>query len=130
MIKSILDIVKFTDYSSSREPTEVVRMLSELFNEFDDSCKNLNCYKVHTIGDCYVVMSFTGKIPLNERNFKDEANNVVKMGQSMIEIIKKVRENVNFHALDMRIGIHTVNFNYSNFFNFFIILRELLLLVL
>ena len=93
-------------------------MLSQLFKEFDDSCKNLNCYKVHTIGDCYVVMSFTGKIPLNERNFKDEANNVVKMGQSMIEIIKKVRESVNFHALDMRIGLHTVNL--KKIFLFFI----------
>ena len=41
-----------------------------IFKEFDDSCKDLNCYKVHTIGDCYVVMSFTGKVPLNERNFK------------------------------------------------------------
>ncbi len=104
----IIDIVKFTDYSSEREPTEVVQMLSELFRQFDDSCKNLNCYKVHTIGDCYVVMSFTGKTPLNERNFKEEAKNVVKMGESMIEIIKKVRESVNFHALNMRIGIHTV----------------------
>ena len=83
-------------------------MLSELFKQCDDSCKNLNCYKVHTIGDCYVVMSFTGRTPLNERNFKEEAKNVVKMGESMIEIIKKVRESVNFNQLNMRIGIHTV----------------------
>jgi hypothetical protein len=102
------DIVKFTDYSSTKEPFEVVNMLSELFNEFDDSSKKHNVYKVHTIGDCYVVIGFTGKVPMNERNYKEEANNVVKMGESMIETIQRVREKVEFLELDMRIGIHTV----------------------
>ena len=102
------DIVKFTDYSSQREPFEVVNMVSELFNEFDDASKMNKVYKVHTIGDCYVVMSFTGKVPLNERNYKEEAKNVVKMGECMIETIRQVRQKVNFLELDMRIGIHTV----------------------
>jgi class 3 adenylate cyclase len=104
----IIDIVKFTDFSASHEPVEVVKMLSELFKDFDDACESNNCYKVHTIGDCYVVMSFTGKVPLSERNYREEAKNVVKMGEAMIEIIKAVRESVNCHELDMRIGIHTV----------------------
>ena len=102
------DIVKFTDYSSEREPYQVVDMLKELFKRMDDTCKSNNVYKVHTIGDCYVVMSFTGKIPMHERNYADEAKNVVKMGERMIEIIKDVRKMVNFEALNMRIGIHTV----------------------
>ena len=53
-------------------------------------------------------MSFTGKIPFSERNYREEAKNVVLMGETMIEIIKKVREKVEFPSLDMRIGIHTV----------------------
>ena len=85
-------------------------MLKELFKRFDDTCKSTNCYKVHTIGDCYVVMSFTGKIPMHERNYLDEAKNVVKMGEKMIEIIREVRTIVNFEPLNMRIGIHTVKF--------------------
>lgn len=85
-------------------------MLSQLFTDFDRACNDTNCYKVHTIGDCYVVSSFTGKVPMNERNYKDEAVNVVKMGVEMIKIIKKVRTAVNFEELDMRIGIHTVTF--------------------
>ena len=103
-----IDIVKFTDYSSEREPYQVVDMLKELFKRMDDTCKTNNVYKVHTIGDCYVVMSFTGKIPMHERNYADEAKNVVKMGEKMIEIIKEVRKMVNFEPLNMRIGIHTV----------------------
>jgi class 3 adenylate cyclase len=87
---------------------EVVKMLTELFRDFDDSVEKTNCYKVHTIGDCYVVMSFTGKVPFSERNYKEEAKNVCKMGEAMIEIIKRVREKVEFPSLDMRIGIHTV----------------------
>jgi magnesium-transporting ATPase (P-type)/class 3 adenylate cyclase len=102
------DIVRFTDYSSQREPVEVVDMLTELFKEFDDACERYNVYKVHTIGDCYVVMSFTGKVPMNERNYKEEAKNVITMGESMIETIKTVRKAVNFEELNMRIGIHTV----------------------
>ena len=30
------------------------------------------------------------------------------MGFSMIEVIRTVRMEINFHELDMRIGIHTV----------------------
>jgi len=70
-------------------------------------------YKVHTIGDCYVVNGYTGRKPASERTKQDmaiEAYNVVRIGFEMIEIIKKVREsatNEQLRALDMRIGIHT-----------------------
>jgi phospholipid-translocating ATPase len=102
------DIVRFTDYSAGRDPTEVVNMLSELFRKFDDAAKDCNVYKVHTIGDCYVVIGFTGKVARNERNLREEAKNVVCMGERMIDIIKEIREKVCFPELDMRIGIHTV----------------------
>lgn len=42
-----------------------------------------------------------------KRNPQEEAKNVVLMGFSMIETIRKVRAVVNFPELDMRIGIHT-----------------------
>ena len=52
------DIVGFTAWSAEKEPREVVHMLSELFSKFDKICFENNVYKVHTIGDCYVVMGF------------------------------------------------------------------------
>ena len=101
------DIVKFTDYSSQREPSEIVRLLTELFDNFDQATERCNVYKVHTIGDCYVVMGFTGKVALDERNYLAEAKNVILMGEEMIKIIRNVRKNFKFEDLDMRIGIHT-----------------------
>lgn len=48
------DIAGFTEYSSKVEPEQVVNMLRNLFTEFDKKCLTQNCYKLYTIGDCYV----------------------------------------------------------------------------
>ena len=101
------DIVRYTDFGNCHEPVEVVHMLMELFKRFDNATKECSVYKVHTIGDCYVVMGFNGKVSMNDRNYYEEAKNVCKMGESMIKIIREVRKKVNFEKLDMRIGIHT-----------------------
>ena len=99
------DIAGFTKYSSSVNAEQVVTMLRSLFTEFDKCCLKFKVYKVYTIGDCYVVMGFTNA---QKRNPVEEAANVVKMGLNMIQIIRTVRNVINFHDLDMRIGIHTV----------------------
>ena len=101
------DIVSYTNFGNTHEPIEVVSLLSELFKNFDNATKACHVYKVHTIGDCYVVMGFNGKVSMNERNYYEEAKNVCKMGEEMIKIIRKVRTKVNYELLDMRIGIHT-----------------------
>ena len=103
------DIVNYTDFGNKhkRKPGKIVDLLVELFKEFDKATNNFNVYKVHTIGDCYVVMGFNGKVSMNERNFYEEAKNVCKLGEEMIKIIKDVRKKVNHNSLDMRIGIHT-----------------------
>ncbi|KAL4494618.1 hypothetical protein ABPG72_004520 [Tetrahymena utriculariae] len=98
------DITDFTNYCSMRNPEEVVNMLSNLFLKFDMKCQELKCFKVYTIGDCYVVL---GVDNAKERNPAKEANNVAQMGLNMLEIIKQVRQEVNFETLNMRIGIHT-----------------------
>ena len=100
------DIAGFTKYSSSVSPEQVVTMLKDLFTEFDRRCLQHRVYKVYTIGDCYVVL---GILDAYKRDPAEEAKNVVQMGFSMIEIIKTVRNRINFHELDMRIGIHTVS---------------------
>lgn len=101
------DIVGFTSYSAGKTPNEVVHMLSRLFTSFDKECNKLELYKVYTIGDCYVVMSF---LDGNQRiKPEEECADVVELGFSMIEIIARVRKEVNFDGLHMRIGIHTVS---------------------
>jgi len=58
------DMVGFTQFSNNvKDPREVVKLLSELFTRFDQLCVKNKVYKVHTIGDCYVIMGYTGHIP-------------------------------------------------------------------
>ena len=106
------DIVNFTKFSAAqKDQSNIVRMLIELFKRMDNACVEYNVYKVHTIGDCFVVLGFTGKVARNERKPLEEAKQVIKVGRVMMDIIRTVRESkeVNFPDLDMRIGIHTVS---------------------
>ena len=107
-------MVGFTAFSKNvKDPREVVSLLSKLFSRFDQLCEENRVYKVHTIGDCYVIMGYNGKIDKSRRSKNvviDEAQKVIQTGIEMIEIIKEVREqseDENLKALDMRIGIHT-----------------------
>ena len=102
------DICGFTDYSATVEPHKVVELITELFEDIDKTCSRCSVYKVHTIGDCYVVMGWTGKVPMHERNPVQEAKNVVNLARIMVETIERVRDRINFAQLNMRIGIHTV----------------------
>jgi class 3 adenylate cyclase len=99
------DIVGYTEYSAGKNPRQVVDLLSQLFTSFDKECNKLNLYKLYTIGDCYVVMSFLDKY--NRKTPKEEANDVVQLAMFMISTIFKVRTKINFEKLNMRIGIHT-----------------------
>lgn len=101
------DIVGFTAYSADKSPKEVVQMLSKLFTAFDKECNKLELYKVYTIGDCYVVMSFLDGN--NRCPPEQECVDVLELAFVMIEIIARVRKEVNFDGLHMRIGIHTVS---------------------
>ena len=87
--------------------------LRKLFTEFDKYCMKHEVYKVYTIGDCYVVL---GVVDAYNRNIAKEAKNVLEMGFSMIEIMRDIRSEINFHDLHMRIGIHTVNYIKLNAF--------------
>jgi magnesium-transporting ATPase (P-type)/class 3 adenylate cyclase len=99
------DIVGFTAWSANKKPNEVVNMLSELFQEFDKKCKELEVYKVHTIGDCYVAMGYTGVRPRSENN---ECFRLANFALELVEIIKR-KNKENNTELNMRIGMHTGN---------------------
>lgn len=101
------DMCGFTNFSRTRKPEEVIKMLAELFQRMDNLCIKNNVYKVHTIGDCYVVSGYTGKVANEKRDVYQEAINVIETGFDMLDIIRTVREEMNIEGLDMRIGIHT-----------------------
>ena len=108
------DMVNFTAFSKkAKDPKEVVNLLSKLFSRFDQLCEQNKVYKVHTIGDCYVIMGYNGRMDKSKRTLSiviDEAYRVIETGLEMIEIIGEVREgseNVDLKKLDMRIGVHS-----------------------
>jgi Adenylate and Guanylate cyclase catalytic domain len=50
------DIVGFTSWSSTREPTQVFHLLETLYAGFDALAKMYGVYKIETIGDSYVAV--------------------------------------------------------------------------
>ena len=97
------DIVGFTAWSAQKTPEEVVGMLSDLFTEFDKKCMEYEVYKVHTIGDCYVAMGYTGSKPRSETV---ECFRLAKFALALTKIIKEKNQE-NQTELNMRIGMHT-----------------------
>mmetsp|Transcript_17725 Transcript_17725/g.31998 ORF Transcript_17725/g.31998 Transcript_17725/m.31998 type:complete len:2024 (-) Transcript_17725:332-6403(-) len=96
------DICGFTAWSSNKTPIEVVGMLSELFTNFDMLCVKFDVFKVCTIGDCYVVMGYTG---LEYRDPAAECARVTEFAFEMIQVIKDLNTK-HKSELNMRIGVH------------------------
>jgi class 3 adenylate cyclase len=99
------DIVGFTNWSSNKSPTDIVGKLSELFKNFDLLCVQYNVYKVHTIGDCYVVLGINSR-NIEDRHVGQECMNMIYMAFAMIDVIKNVNKEQGTE-LNMRIGLHT-----------------------
>jgi class 3 adenylate cyclase len=51
------DIVGFTAWSSSREPSQVFTLLEIVYHSFDTIARRRRVFKVETIGDCYVAVT-------------------------------------------------------------------------
>ncbi|KAJ8676505.1 hypothetical protein QAD02_012292 [Eretmocerus hayati] len=94
------DIVGFTKMSSNKTAEELVGILNDLFERFDELCEQNGCEKISTLGDCYYCVSGCPEPR------PDHAKCCVEMGLAMIEAIKQFdverREGVN-----MRVGVHT-----------------------
>ena len=51
------DIVGFTRMSSNKTAEQLVGILNDLFERFDDLCEHHGCEKISTLGDCYYCVS-------------------------------------------------------------------------
>jgi len=97
------DIVGFTSYCASHSSQEAVNLVTKLFAEFDESTVQLQIYKVCTIGDAYVVVNEPRTKVVDKHG---DCCKVYRLAEKMIDIIIRVREQVNHESLDMRIGLH------------------------
>lgn len=52
-----IDLVGYTSRVREMRPLEIVRLLSEIFGIFDSYLEQHDCFKIKTIGDCYMYSS-------------------------------------------------------------------------
>ena len=94
------DVVGFTTLSANSSPTDLVRLLNQLFSAFDRLAEQHNLEKIKTIGDAYMA---AGGLPTPR---PDHAEAVAELALYML------REIVRFNArqatsLNVRIGINS-----------------------
>uniref|UniRef100_A0A7R9WW54 Guanylate cyclase domain-containing protein n=1 Tax=Craspedostauros australis TaxID=1486917 RepID=A0A7R9WW54_9STRA len=101
------DIVGFTAWSSTREPSQVFTLLETIYHEFDQIAKQRRVFKVETVGDCYVAVA---GLP-DPR--KDHAMVMARFGRdcsTQMRVLTKRLEVVlgpDTADLSMRIGLHS-----------------------
>jgi class 3 adenylate cyclase len=94
------DVVGFTAMSQTMTAEQVVRLLNDLFVEFDHLSKKYGLEKIKTIGDAYMVV---GGLP------KPLVNHCGKVAAFALELqdMLKRRHDSEAGNLQVRIGIHT-----------------------
>ncbi|KAJ2950736.1 hypothetical protein O0L34_g8997 [Tuta absoluta] len=94
------DIVGFTRMSSNKGAEELVNILNDLFEKFDELCQVHGCEKISTLGDCYYCVSGCPEPR------PDHATCCVEMGLGMIEAIQEY-DSEHGEGINMRVGVHT-----------------------
>jgi PAS domain S-box-containing protein len=94
------DLVDFTKFSTQTSPTQLVKILNEIFSKFDRLADKHRLEKIKTIGDAYMVVA---GLPTPR---KDHAQAIAVMALDMKEAIKQFNAE-NQQSFRLRIGINT-----------------------
>ena len=104
----------FSDYyKKAKKPSDVIGLLNRLFSKFDNLCDQHGVQKVHTQGDIYVIMGYSGKISKEKRSIDDafqEAYNLLQVAIQMTEIVVEERDRLKdplLQNLNVKVGINT-----------------------
>ncbi|KAG7358840.1 adenylate/guanylate cyclase [Nitzschia inconspicua] len=101
------DIVGFTAWSSTREPSQVFTLLETIYNQFDRLAKVRKVFKVETVGDCYVAVA---GLP-DPR--KDHAVVMARFARDCLSSLQQMTKELEVTLgpdtadLSMRIGLHS-----------------------
>ncbi|GIL53305.1 hypothetical protein Vafri_8934 [Volvox africanus] len=96
------DIVAYTTMSAQMKPIEVVQMLDELYQEFDNLAEKHRLFKLDTIGDAIMLV---GGAPDRE-GAAAAAARVAQMGLDMI-LVTSTKVLAGGHVVKIRVGIHS-----------------------
>ena len=88
-----VDIVGFTDFSSTRAPDLVVQVLNDIFSDFDALVDRYDVEKIKTIGDAYMVVG------------KRKAAAIADLALDMSSAMERYDQSHRF-GLRIRTGIH------------------------
>ena len=95
------DIVDFTSVASCVTPTELVKLLNQIFSSFDRLAEHHGLEKIKTVGDEYIVV---GGVPVPKA---DHATAIASMALDMQQEISRFRRSNNGEPFQLRIGINT-----------------------
>lgn len=84
-----------------------------MYSKFDNLCEQYSIYKVHTLGDIYVIIGYRGKVSGEKRTLEDaltEAYNMLQAAHQLYEIVREERDRLkdpNLQSLDVQVGLNT-----------------------
>ena len=93
------DVVGFTPLSAQLSPEALVRVLNDIFSQFDELVDRHDLEKIKTIGDCYMVAA---GVP---RSRADHAQAITHLALEMRACV--ARQTFGGHSLNVRIGINS-----------------------
>ncbi|CAB9509228.1 Receptor-type guanylate cyclase gcy [Seminavis robusta] len=101
------DMVGFTAWASTRDPTQVFTLLETIYHAFDCIAKHRKIFKVETVGDCYVAVA---GLPVPR---KDHAVAMARFSSDclgrMDELTQQLEKSLGPDTADLglRIGLHS-----------------------
>ena len=93
------DLVGFTNFASNKTATETVKVLNQIFSQFDQLSLQHGLEKIKTIGDAYMVV---GGLPEPQEN---HAEAIALMALDMQAAVASFNAKNN-HSFSLRIGIN------------------------
>ncbi len=93
------DLVGFTNFASDKTATETVKVLNQIFSQFDQLSLQHGLEKIKTIGDAYMVV---GGLPEPQEN---HAETIAQMALDMQAAVTHFNAKNN-HSFSLRIGIN------------------------
>ncbi len=99
-----IDFVNFSGISGEIDYRELVKLLSEYFQAFDEIISQFEIEKIKTIGDAYLCAS---GLPLESKNHAEEIVKAALKIQSFLNDLKEEKESQGKTYFTARIGIHS-----------------------